>query len=70
MKLGIVLAVIGLAGVVLLLAGAVDFGNADIYARNPWLLAAGLAFFIVFLIGIYRLRKKIKKIGEERYRRR
>ncbi|MGD1118025.1 MAG: hypothetical protein ABR886_00880 [Dehalococcoidales bacterium] len=69
MKLGIALTVIGLAGTVLLLSGAVDFGNADIYARHPWLIAAGAVCFVIFLVGMYFLRKAWKKVGEERRRR-
>jgi lipoprotein signal peptidase len=61
MKLGIALAVIGLAGTVLFLAGAANVGNWGLYAGNPWWLVIGGAFFIVFLIGYYRFRKAIRK---------
>lgn len=60
MKLGIVLTAVGLAGTVLFLAGAADFSNAELYGNNPWILAAGGAFFIVFLIGMYHVRKEIR----------
>lgn len=60
MKLGIILAAIGLAGTVLFLAGAADFSNAELYGNNPWILAAGGACFIVFLAGMYHIRKEIK----------
>ena len=69
MKLGIALLVIGLAGTVLMLGAAADVGNWDLYA-TPWPLVIGIAFFIVFLFGYYRVRKAVRRRNEERYRRR
>ena len=69
LKLGVVLTIIGLAGTALFLAGAADFGNAAIYSSNPWLLVAGGACFVVLLVGMYYVRKSIKKTREERNRR-
>ncbi|OGO07280.1 MAG: hypothetical protein A2Y92_00635 [Chloroflexi bacterium RBG_13_57_8] len=61
MKLGITLLIIGLAGTVLFLAGAVEIGNAELYGSSPWPLVGGIIFFIVFLIGLYRFRKVVRK---------
>ncbi|MBN1176967.1 MAG: hypothetical protein JXA51_04730 [Dehalococcoidales bacterium] len=69
MKLGIVLLVIGLAGTVLFLAAAVEVGNWSLYQNSPWTLVAGGAFFVIFIVGLYRFRKVMRKIGEERRRR-
>jgi membrane protein implicated in regulation of membrane protease activity len=69
MKLGITLLIIGLAGTVLFLAAAVDFGNASLYASNLWVLVVGLVFFVIFLIGLYRFRKQMEKKRQERNRR-
>jgi LPXTG-motif cell wall-anchored protein len=68
MKLGITLLIIGLAGTVLFLISAVEIGNAGLYNSNPWLLVAGLVFFVIFLIGLYRFRKAMRKIGEDWHR--
>ena len=69
MKLGIILAAVGFAGTLLFLAGAADLGTWDIYSSNPWLLGAGGACFIVFLIGMYLFRKELKKRREAERRR-
>ena len=69
MKLGIILLVIGLAGTILFLMAAVEIGNWSLYQANPWTLVAGLVFFIVFLIGLYRFRKAMRKMGQEQHRR-
>jgi hypothetical protein len=68
MKLGIVLLVIGLAGMLLMFMPAVEISNIDIYT-NPWITIIGIAFFIIFLFGIYRFRKAMRRRGEDRYRR-
>ncbi len=69
MKLGIALAAVGFAGTLLFLAGAADWGNAYFYSSHPWLLGAGGACFIVFLIGMYLFRKELKKRREAERRR-
>ncbi len=69
MKPGIIMAVAGLVGTLLFFGAAIDFSNWDLYADNPWIFIAGGICFVVFLIGIFRVRKKMKKAGEERYRR-
>lgn len=65
MKLGIALLVIGLAGIVLFLLAAVEIGNADLYSSSPWPLVGGFVFFVIFLVGLYRFRKAMRKIGQE-----
>ena len=68
MKLGIILLVIGLAGVLLMFLPAVEIGNADIYA-NPWVLFIGLICFIIFFYGLFRVLAALRRKSEERYRR-
>ena len=70
MKLGITLVVIGLAGTILFFMAAVDIGNWYLYISSPWPFIGGIFFFIVFLIGMYFFRKAMRRIGQERYRRR
>jgi hypothetical protein len=69
MKLGITLLIIGLAGTVLFFGAAIEFGNASLYTSSPWPLVAGGVFFVIFLFGLYRFRKGMKKIGQDRNRR-
>jgi hypothetical protein len=69
LKLGIALVIIGLAGVVLFLMAAVEVGNWGLYQDNPWPLVAGFIFFIIFLIGMHRFQKAMRKIREERHQR-
>jgi len=47
---------------------AIEMADADIYS-NPWVLVAGIVFFVIFLFGLARFVKAIRRIGEERYRR-
>jgi hypothetical protein len=68
MKLGIIMSIIGFLGMLFMFLPAVEISNVDIYT-NPWILVAGIIFFIIFLFGLYRFRKAIRKKGEERYRR-
>ncbi len=69
MKLGVVLFVVGLAGTLLMLGAATDVGNWYLYG-DPWTLITGVAFFIVFLFGYYRVRKILRKRNADRERRR
>lgn len=69
MKLGTVMLVIGLLGTLFMFLPAVELANADIYS-NPWVLAGDIVFFIIFLFGLFRLRKTIRHMSEERYHRR
>jgi 4-hydroxybenzoate polyprenyltransferase len=68
MLLAVLLVAVGLAGTLFFLAPAVEIGNWDLYA-NPWLLVLGVAFFIVFLAGIYRFRRELRRRNAERRRR-
>ena len=68
MKLGIVMLVIGFLGTLFMFFPAVEMANADIYS-NPWVLVAGIIFFIIFLFGLFRFRKAMRRISEDRYRR-
>jgi protein-S-isoprenylcysteine O-methyltransferase Ste14 len=68
MKLGIVMLVIGFAGMLLMFLPAVEISNIDIYT-NPWITVIGIVFFIMFLFGLYRFRKEMRRRGEDRYRR-
>lgn len=69
MKLDIIMLVIGFLGTLFMFLPAVEMADADIYS-NPWVLGAGIVFFIIFLFGLSRLLKAIRRTGEERYRRR
>jgi hypothetical protein len=69
MKLGIILLIIGLVGTVVCFIPAVEVGNSSLYNGNPWLLVAGLVFFVIFLVGLYRFQKAMRKIGQERHQR-
>jgi O-antigen/teichoic acid export membrane protein len=68
-KLGIIMLVIGFLGTLFMFLPAVEMADADIYS-NPWVLVTGIVFFIIFLFGLYRFLKAMRRIGEERYRRR
>jgi hypothetical protein len=68
-KLGIIMLVIGFLGTLFMFLPAVEIYNVDIYG-NPWILAIGIAFFIIFLFGLSRFRKAMRRKGEERFRRR
>ena len=68
MKLGIIMLVIGLLGTLFMFLPAVEMADADIYS-NPWVLVAGIVFFILFLFGLFRFRKAMRRTGEDRYRR-
>jgi O-antigen/teichoic acid export membrane protein len=67
--LGIIMLIIGFLGTLFMFLPAVEISNVDIYA-NPWILAIGIVFFIIFLFGLYRFRKAMRSKGEERFRRR
>jgi O-antigen/teichoic acid export membrane protein len=67
-KLGIIMLVIGFLGTLFMFLPAVEISNVDIYA-NPWILAIGIIFFIIFLFGLYRFRRARHRTGEERYHR-
>jgi ABC-type multidrug transport system permease subunit len=67
-KLGIIMLVIGFLGTLFTFLPAVEMADADIYS-NPWVLVAGIVFFIIFLFGLFRFTKAMRRIGEERYRR-
>ena len=69
MVLNILLTAVGLAGTLLFLAPAVQVSDWDLYS-NPWLIVLGVVFFIVFLIGIVRVRKEVRRRAAGRYRRR
>jgi protein-S-isoprenylcysteine O-methyltransferase Ste14 len=60
--------VIGFLGMLLMFLPAVEISNVDIYA-NPWILVIGIVFFIIFLFGLYRFRRAMRRKSEERYRR-
>lgn len=68
MKLSLILLVVGLAGTLFFLAPAVQVSNWDLYS-NPWLIVLGVVFFIVFLVGMVRLRRAIRRNAARRYRR-
>jgi len=68
-KLGIIMLVIGFLGTLLMFLPAMELADAGIYS-NPWVLVAGIVFFIIFLFGLSRFLKAMGRIGEERYRRR
>jgi len=68
-KLGIIMLVIGFLGTLLMFLPAMELADAGIYS-NPWVLVAGIVFFIIFLFGLSRFLKAMRRIGEERYRRR
>lgn len=63
MKLGIIMLVIGFLGTLFMFLPAVEFANADIYS-NPWVLVIGIVFFIIFVFGLYRFRKAMRRAGE------
>ena len=67
-KLGIVMLVIGFLGTLFLFLPAVEMANAVIYS-NPWIIVAGILFFLVFLFGLFRFRKAMRRISEDRCRR-
>jgi energy-converting hydrogenase Eha subunit B len=69
MKLGIALAAAGFAGTLLFLAGTAIVSTWDLYVENPWILAAGGVCFIIFVIGMHRFRKELKKRREAERRR-
>jgi O-antigen/teichoic acid export membrane protein len=68
-KLGIIMLVIGFLGTLFMFLPAIEMADTDIYS-NPWVLVAGIVFFIIFLFGLSRFLKAMRKINEERYRRR
>ena len=68
MKLGILMLVLGFLGMLLMFLPAVEISNIDIYI-NPWILVIGIVFFIIFLFGLFRFRKAIRRRSEDRYRR-
>ncbi len=61
MRLGIVLAVIGFAGVLVTLSGFAIFPVALELAETPWPFIAGVGFFIIFALGMYRVRRALKE---------
>lgn len=69
MKLGLIMLVIGFLGTLFMFLPAVEMADASIYS-NPWVLVAGIFFFIIFVFGLSRFLKAIRRTDEERYRRR
>jgi purine-cytosine permease-like protein len=60
MKLAITMAAVGFVGTLVFLGGYVIFPIA-INIDSPWPLIIGVCFFIVFAIGMTRLRRYIRK---------